>query len=248
MTPTGSTNDGPNGPDDAGSKLPSVVGGLDPSPSAAGVRPESPAAATRRFPAPPPIKPETGPTPGQWGMIAFLVSEVAFFSTLIVTYIVFYGRDSQPGGSGGPTPAEVFSLPLVIGTTLCLVSSSVTIHLAERSLHHGTSLFLQLWGATIGLGVVFLLGTMHEWWGLIYDHGLTISRNLFGSTYYTLVGFHAFHVTVGVIVMSIVFGLAIRGVVGNKKQTIQLVSWYWHFVDVVWLIVFTLVYLVPRAA
>ncbi len=206
------------------------------------------AAPTRRFPSPPPIVPYKGPTPRQWGMIAFLCSEVAFFSTLIVTYIVFYGKDSLPGGSGGPTPYEVLSLPLVIGTTLCLVSSSVTIHLAERSLQHGTATFIQLWGATIALGIVFLLGTMHEWTELIYRHKLTISRNLFGTTYYTLVGFHAFHVTVGVIVMLIVLGLALRGAMGHKKPAVELVSWYWHFVDVVWLIVFTVVYIVPHAA
>lgn len=215
---------------------------IESEPTAGAVSP-----TTRRFPAPPPIRPEKGLTPGQWGMIAFLVSEVSFFSTLIVTYIVFYGRDSQPGGSGGPTPAGVLSLPLVIGTTLCLISSSVTVHMAERWLHESKSLFLQLWGATIGLGVLFLLGTMHEWTELI-SRGLTISRNLFGTTFYTLVGFHALHVTVGVIVMSIVLGLAIRGALGNKKQAVQLVAWYWHFVDAVWLVVFTVVYIVPRAA
>jgi cytochrome c oxidase subunit 3/cytochrome o ubiquinol oxidase subunit 3 len=115
-------------------------------------------------------------------------------------------------------------------------------------LQNGTTHFLQLWAGTIALGIVFLLGTMHEWWGLIYEEGLTISRNLFGTTYYTLVGFHALHVTVGVIVMSIVLLLGFRGLLRGKHGAIQLVSWYWHFVDVVWIVVFTVVYITPRAA
>jgi cytochrome c oxidase subunit 3 len=194
------------------------------------------------------IGPSAALSPPQWGMITFLCSEVAFFSTLIVAYIVFYGRDSQPGGLGGPTP-EVLTLPLVIGTTICLLSSSVTIHLADRALRHGhNATFIQLLAATIGLGLVFLLGTAHEWTELINRHHLTISRNLFGTTFYTLVGFHALHVTAGVIVMLIVLALTLRGqLVEDNHAGVQLVSWYWHFVDGVWIVVFTLVYLIPHA-
>jgi cytochrome c oxidase subunit 3/cytochrome o ubiquinol oxidase subunit 3 len=95
--------------------------------------------------------------------------------------------------------------------------------------------------------VAFLLGTAYEWNGLIRDHGLTISRNLFGTTYYTLVGFHALHVTIGVLVMLTVLGLALRRQVTVQNASgVQLVSWYWHFVDVVWIVVFTVVYLVGR--
>jgi cytochrome c oxidase subunit 3/cytochrome o ubiquinol oxidase subunit 3 len=175
---------------------------------------------------------------------------VAFFSTLIVSYIVFIGRDSQPGGLGGPTPIDVLKLPLVIGTTICLLSSSVTIHLADRALQNNHSwTFIELLIATIGLGVVFLLGTAHEWHELIDRYQLTISRNLFGTTYYTLVGFHALHVTVGVIVMLIILVLALRGhLVEKSNGSVQLVSWYWHFVDGVWIFVFTVVYLLPHAA
>ncbi len=178
-----------------------------------------------------------GLTPSQWGMLSFLLSEVAFFGTLIAVYVSYMGKDVS-----GPTPA-ILSLSLVIGTTICLLSSSGTIHQAERSLHNKAhSAFLGWWAATILLGVVFLAGTAYEWHELIYKHGLTISRNLFGTTYYTLVGFHALHVTVGVIVMIIVSGLAFRQQV--SEQGVELVGWYWHFVDVVWIVVFTLVYLV----
>jgi cytochrome c oxidase subunit III len=196
---------------------------------------------------PPSIGSETGLTRGQWGIVAFLCSEVAFFSTLIVAYVVFYGRDSQPGGMGGPRPGDVLTLNLVIGTTICLLSSSLTVHLADRALRRGGvgSTFMLFWLATIALGTAFLLGTAYEWNELIHRHQLTMTRNLFGTTFFTLVGFHAIHVTVGVVVMLIVLGLAWRGHLKNHGS-VQLVSWYWHFVDAVWIVVFSVVYLMPR--
>ena len=104
-----------------------------------------------------------------------------------------------------------------------------------------------MWAATIGLGVAFLGGTAFEWHDLIERHHLTISRNLFGTTYYTLVGLHALHVSGGVIVMLIVLGLALRRQVSAANPAgVGLVSWYWHFVDGVWVVVFTVVYLVGR--
>jgi cytochrome c oxidase subunit 3 len=201
-----------------------------------------------RFPVPPLVVPEKQLSAGQWGMIAFLCSEVAFFSTLIVAYVIFFGRDGQPGGLGGPTPIDVLSLTLALGTTACLLGSSVTVHLADRALRTGRRFqFVPWWGATIALGVVFLLGTAHEWRELIYGHRLTISRNLFGTTFYTLVGFHALHVTVGVVVMLIVLVLSLRGHLEEKSHaSVELVSWYWHFVDGVWIVVFAVVYLAPH--
>ncbi len=181
-------------------------------------------------------------TTGQWGILSFLVSEVALFSTLIFTYVFYLGKDVI-----GPTPA-VLSLSLVLFTTACLLSSSVTIHFAEKNLERGNQGgFILLWAATIGLGIVFLLGTAYEWYGLIYHDHLTISRNLFGTTYYTLVGLHALHVTGGVIIMLIVFSLALRRQVTTANRAgVGLVGWYWHFVDAVWVVVFTVVYLVGR--
>jgi len=200
-----------------------------------------------QFPAPLPIVPEKRLAPAQWGMLSFLCSEVAFFSTLIVAYVVFYGRDSQPGGLGGPTPANVLSLQLAIGTTACLLLSSATIHLAAHALRSDRTAFLQMWSITILLGTAFLGGTAYEWSELIGRHHLTISRNLFGTTFYTLVGFHALHVSIGVIVMVIVLGLALRGALSQKNQaSVELVSWYWHFVDGVWIVVFSVVYLMPH--
>jgi len=196
---------------------------------------------------PPAIAPYRGLSAAQWGMIAFLVSEVTFFSTLVMVYIVFIGADERPGGRGGPKPVEVLSLQLVAVTTLCLLSSSAAIHFAERSLRRGSEGgFRWWWTATIALGIVFLGGTAYEWRDLI-AHGLTVQRNLFATTYYTLVGFHGAHVTVGVIVMLIVLGLALcRHVNAENSHGVELVSWYWHFVDGVWVVVFTVVYLVGR--
>jgi cytochrome c oxidase subunit III len=200
-------------------------------------------AAATNFPVPPAILPEQTLTAPQWGMVAFLVSEVAFFSTLIVTYVTFMAKDVV-----GPTPAEALSLPLVIGSTICLLASSFTIHLAERALEHGEfGKFRFLWAATIALGIAFLCGTAYEWHDLITVQHLTISRNLFGSTYYTLVGFHGLHVTAGVITMLIVLGLAFRGEVNKQHRAgVELVGWYWHFVDAVWIVVFLVVYVASR--
>jgi len=195
-------------------------------------------------PVPPRIAPEQHLSPQQWGMLAFLTSEVAFFSTLIVTYLSFFRSFSGPGAVQ-PTPQEALALPLVLVTTTCLLFSSLTVHLAEKALGHGSRTgFCMWWGLTTALGISFLAGTAYEWHDLISRHGLTISRNMFGTCYYTVVGFHALHVTGGVVALLIVLGLALRGQVTQRNPTgPQLVSWYWHFVDVVWVVVFSVVYL-----
>jgi cytochrome c oxidase subunit 3/cytochrome o ubiquinol oxidase subunit 3 len=188
------------------------------------------------FPTPPPVAPEINLSAGQWGMVAFLVSEAALFSTLIVVYLTFLGKDTV-----GPSPREALSLPLVIGTTICLLSSSMTVHRAEGRLRRGDAAgFRRFWLATIGLGLAFLAGTGYEWFDLITRDGLTIDRNLFGSTFYTLVGFHGLHVTAGLVAMAVVLAL------GAGRRAVELVSWYWHFVDGVWIVVFSVVYLFGR--
>jgi cytochrome c oxidase subunit III len=196
----------------------------------------------RELPQPPPIRSEPGLTANQWGMLAFLASEAALFTTLIVVYLAYLKVDQE-----GPT-ATVLSLPLVIGTTICLLSSSVTVHFAVRSLGlNDRTAFVRWWLATIVLGILFLLGTAYEWRTLIVVHGLTISRNLFGSTYFTLVGFHALHLSAGVLVMLIVLGLTIARLLTTKDRAgAELVSWYWHFVDAVWVVVFAVVYVIGR--
>lgn len=182
-------------------------------------------------------------SPAQIGMIAFLVSEVAFFSTLIVAYLTFLGKDKV-----GPTPAEALSLPIALISSVFLLSSSGTFYLAERALHAGNARLFHTWlSLTIVLGSIFLAGTSHEWNELIRVHHLTISRNLFGTTFYTLIGFHGLHVTAGLIAMLVVLGLSVRSnTMAISKSGVELISWYWHFVDGVWIVVFGVVYVWGR--
>lgn len=203
------------------------------------VMPESEAA-----PPDPTLGIEVRPELHKVGMICFLVSEASFFSTLIMAYVIFLRHGSETG----PTPAQVFTLPLVLVNTAALILSSFTVHFAEKALHAGkTGTFRLLWLATIVLGTGFLVGTMYEWNELIHTHGLTIGVNMFGSTYYTLVGFHAFHVTIGVISLAAVLLVSLRGELrGTHPMPVTLVGWYWHFVDVVWVFVFLVVYVVGR--
>jgi cytochrome c oxidase subunit 3/cytochrome o ubiquinol oxidase subunit 3 len=184
--------------------------------------------------------------PAKVGMAAFLVTEVAFFGTLVMAYVAYIGRDAAQG-LPGPRPSEVFSMPLVLLSSAFLLSSSVTIHLASNAFYRkDLAGFRQYWAVTILLGALFLVGTAWEWRELMH-HGLTPWRNLFGTTYYTLVGFHALHVTIGLILLTLVLVLSLRsGTPQTKPLDQELVSWYWHFVDGVWVVVFTVVYLISR--
>lgn len=186
-------------------------------------------------------------SPPKVGMLVFLSTEVAFFGTLIMTYIYFLRQSTQDT----PSPSQVFPWKELWVTgffSICLFSSSATIHMAEKNLRRNQQQgFLSWFGLTIFLGVLFLVGTGLEWSKLIRVHHLTISTNMFGTTYFTLVGFHAFHVTMGVIAMSIVYCLALRRELPGWNETgVTVVSWYWHFVDAVWVVVFSLVYVIGR--
>ena len=132
--------------------------------------------------------------------------------------------------------------------TICLLSSSLTIHLAAKSLARDrVGAFLGLWVLTIVLGSTFMYGTGQEWHRLIYERGLTISTNLFGTTYYSLVGLHAFHVTAGLVMLSMVAIFAMAGRVQvEQSRRVEVLSMYWHFVDAVWVVVFTVVYVLGR--
>jgi len=177
------------------------------------------------------------PYRGKVGMACLIFAESAIFTIFVVAYLFYVGKSFL-----GPTPRDV--LETHIFYTICLLSSSLTIHFAAKFLERGRrGPFLLLWLLTITLGALFLYGTGQEWHRLIYDHGLTMSTNLFGTTYYSLVGLHAFHVTAGLIMLSIVllFGLA-RRVGPEQSARVGVLSLYWHFVDAVWVVVFTVVY------
>ncbi len=183
----------------------------------------------------------TLPYRGKVGIACFIFAESAIFTIFVVAYLYDVGKSLT-----GPTPREVLETPIFY--TICLLSSSLTIHFAVKLLELGrVRAFLLLWLFTIVLGALFLYGTGQEWHRLIYESGLTISTNLFGTTYYSLVGLHAFHVTAGLVMLSIVLPFGLAGRVGPEQSArVDVLSLYWHFVDAVWVVVFTVVYVLSR--
>jgi cytochrome c oxidase subunit 3 len=187
-----------------------------------------------------------GGTPREWrgrvGMLCLLCSEAAFFSVFVVTYLFYVGKSLN-----GPYPSEVLDLGLVSFNTVCLLSSSLTIGAAVRFLRRGqTGRFALWWFATALLGTEFLAGTAFEWRRLASE-GLTPATNLFGTTFYSLVGFHAAHVGAGLILLFLVLALAARRSVGREQaERVEMLSWYWHFVDGVWIVILTVVYVLGR--
>jgi cytochrome c oxidase subunit 3 len=175
------------------------------------------------------------------GMAFLIFAESAIFTIFVVAYLFYVGKSLS-----GPTPREVLETPIFY--TICLLSSSLTIHFAGKLLERGRrGAFLALWLLTIALGALFLYGTGQEWHRLIYEHGLTISTNLFGTTYYSLVGLHAFHVTAGLIMLTVALLFGLAGRVGPEHSArVDVLSLYWHFVDAVWVVVFTVVYVLGR--
>lgn len=186
-------------------------------------------------------RPWSLPYRGNVAMACLIIAESAIFTIFVVAYLFYIGKSLT-----GPTPREVLETPILF--TICLLSSSLTIHFAGKFLQQGKrGAFLSLWSLTILLGGLFLFGTGREWYRLIYEHGLTISTNLFGTTYYSLVGLHAFHVTAGLIMLLVVAIFAFVGRIGTEHaRRVEVLSLYWHFVDAVWVVVFTVVYVLGR--
>ena len=181
------------------------------------------------------------PSRGRVGMFSLIGAEAAIFTIFVVAYIFYTGKSLS-----GPMPRDVLNLPIF--NTVCLLSSSLTIHLAVKALRDAkVGAFGLWWFITIALGAIFLAGTGLEWRRLIFEKGLTISTNLFGTTYYSLVGLHAFHVIVGLIALSLGMIFTFLGKVKPEhSERLDILSLYWHFVDAVWVIVFTVVYVVGR--
>ncbi len=137
------------------------------------------------------------PSRGIVGMACLILAESAIFIIFVVAYLYYLGKSLT-----GPTPHDVLELPIF--TSICLLSSSATVHFAVAALHKGKRSMCSLWlAATVLLGGIFLAGTAHEWYHLIYHDGLTIQTNLFGTTFYSLVGLHATHVIVGLVMLSL---------------------------------------------
>ena len=181
------------------------------------------------------------PSRGRVGMASLIAAESAIFVIFVVAYLFYSGKSLT-----GPIPKDVLRIPVFY--TVCLLSSSLTIHLAIRALRQGsTRTFRDWWFGTVALGAAFLYGTAREWYRLIFEEGLTIRTNLFGTTYYSLVGLHGFHVSVGLILLSTVLAFTLLGHVGRAHTyRLDVLSLYWHFVDAVWVVVFTVVYVIGR--
>jgi cytochrome c oxidase subunit 3/cytochrome o ubiquinol oxidase subunit 3 len=181
------------------------------------------------------------PSRGLVGILSLIAAEAAIFVIFVVAYLFYIGKSLS-----GPTPRDVLDVPIF--ASVCLLSSSVTIHYAVAALRKAKiQAFGWWWFLTLALGAIFLLETGIEWHHLIFERGLTISTNLFGTTYYALVGLHAFHVIVGLIVLALVTVFALFGKVKREHtERVDVFSWYWHFVDAVWVVVFTVVYVIGR--
>lgn len=186
-------------------------------------------------------EPWTLPSRGKIAMYSLIIAESAIFTIFVVAYIFYIGKSLY-----GPTPQQVLEIPIV--NTICLLSSSFTIWLSERALERNKiKLFGAFWALTEALGLVFIVGTGFEWYDLIYHKGLTISTNLFGTTFYSLVGLHATHVIFGLVGLTTVLIFTLMGKVTEEHcERIQVLALYWHFVDAVWVVVFTVVYILGR--
>jgi cytochrome c oxidase subunit 3/cytochrome o ubiquinol oxidase subunit 3 len=173
-------------------------------------------------------------------MFLFLIGEVVFFGSFIFAYAYFRGRQAETG----PTAGEVLNVPLTAIFTVLLLSSSLTIWLAERNQRAGNRAGVVLWlAATIALGAAFLIGQGYEW-NEFFNEGITIRTGLFGTTFFTLTGFHGFHVFAGLILLTILLFSSLAGwLQGRHSSALESISLYWHFVDVVWIAVFSVVYL-----
>ena len=181
------------------------------------------------------------PSRGYVAMSSLIVAESAIFTIFVTAYLYYLGRDIA-----GPTPREVLELPIF--GTVCLLSSSFFIVLAEHAIGHGRmGAFKLWWSVTIVLGVIFLIGTGMEWDKLITRDHLTIATNLFGTTFYSLVGLHASHVIIGLMMLLITLIFALTGKLNaSHSERVKVLALYWHFVDAVWVVVFTVVYIVGR--
>jgi heme/copper-type cytochrome/quinol oxidase subunit 3 len=183
----------------------------------------------------------TGVSNEKLAMWAFLGSECLLFGALISTYFLYRGRSVV-----GPTPKQVYDIPYTSISSFVLLMSSLTMVLALAAIQRGDHRRLRLWlTATALLGTVFIGGQVYEFTSFIHE-GLTLKTNLFGSSFFVLTGFHGVHVTVGIIMLLSLVMMSARGKIPQSKaEVIEIAGLYWHFVDIVWIVIFTVVYLIP---
>ena len=183
----------------------------------------------------------TGVSNEKLAMWAFLGSECLLFGALISTYFLYRGRSVS-----GPTPIEIYDIPYTSVSSFVLLMSSLTMVLALSAIQRGDHRRLRVWlSATALLGASFIAGQVYEFTAFIRE-GLTIKTNLFGSSFFVLTGFHGVHVTLGIVMLLSLVGLSLRGNLPREKsEVVEIAGLYWHFVDIVWIVIFTVVYLIP---
>ncbi len=179
------------------------------------------------------------PSTRKVAVISLILTESALFTIFLVAYLFYMGRSLN-----GPYPSQVLTFPLM--ATIALLSSSVTIVFSEMALHRGNKAAFHVWWAiTIGLGAYFLWFTGMEWKHLIFTENLTLATNVFGTTFYSLVGLHASHVIIGLFLLTLILVLSVLGKIpADHTEHIEMISWYWHFVDAIWIVVVTVVYII----
>jgi cytochrome c oxidase subunit 3/cytochrome o ubiquinol oxidase subunit 3 len=184
----------------------------------------------------------TGLSHTKLAMWAFLASDCLLFGALISTYVLYRGRSVV-----GPFPKDVYDIPYTSVSSFVLLMSSLTMVLALAAIQRGDHRRLRVWLlATALLGATFVGGQAYEFTTFVRK-GLTIPKNLFGSSFFVLTGFHGAHVTVGVLMLLSLFSLSLRDKLPTERaETVELIGLYWHFVDVVWILIFTIVYLIPH--
>jgi cytochrome c oxidase subunit 3/cytochrome o ubiquinol oxidase subunit 3 len=183
----------------------------------------------------------TGLSNEKLAMWAFLGSECLLFGALISTYLLYRGKSVS-----GPTPKQIYDIPYTSVSSFVLLMSSLTMVLALAAIQRGDSRRLRVWLlATAFLGATFISGQVYEFTSFIRE-GLTIKTNLFGSSFFVLTGFHGVHVTLGIVMLLSLWNLSLRGKLPQEKsEVVEIAGLYWHFVDVVWIVIFTVVYLIP---
>lgn len=171
-------------------------------------------------------------------MWVFLGSECIFFGAMIATFLLY--RTTTNGGPG----AELFNIPFTSASSFVLLMSSLTMVLAENAFEGGDSRQARIWLAgTALLGSTFLAGQIFEFTEFVHE-GLTMSTSPFGSSFYMLTGFHGLHVAIGVMMLAAMFILSLNGrLYHDRGLNVELIALYWHFVDIVWIVIFTVVYL-----
>ena len=173
-------------------------------------------------------------------MWLFLSSDCLFFGSFIAAYLLYRDRSVV-----GPFPADVFDIPFTSVSAFVLLMSSLSMVLALAAIQKGDRRGLQIWlFATAILGILFISGQAYEFTEF-YHEGVSLHGNLFGTTFFVLSGFHGAHVTVGVLILLSLFAMTIQGKITQADSlNVELAGLYWHFVDIVWIIIFTLVYLI----